>query len=196
MAIGARHRYSDIWGCSQEDAKKRIESRTFVNAPRDLSSMFLLNCMVGDYPIYDDLRVKISKVLEGLDIVQLYEASPDDCAQYILFTSQLATGSMTTTLMNRVWEECRSLAQHLAASDSTNEKKRVLSEKLSLPLTDAAIRLSSSQDGRNTRVQTFVKKLADLARSWPAFAIHTKKTISWITPTSKPSRWPRTGSVH
>lgn len=41
--------------------------------PCDLANMNLLNCVVGDRPIYEELRARIPKVLADLDFVQWKE---------------------------------------------------------------------------------------------------------------------------
>jgi len=143
---------------------------TLANNPGDLNSMFLLNCVIGDRPIYENLRTAVSQLLDKIDMVQLFDSSPGECTQYILFSSQLAASSKATNLMDKVWEESRRVAEHLAASDSTNGKVSAAHEQLALSFTDAAIRLSPSQDGQKAGLQIFIKRLTDLARSWPAFA--------------------------
>lgn len=138
--------------------------------PRDLNSMFLLNCVVADRPIYDDLRAKVAKMLAALDVVGFFQTSPDTCWQYLTFTSQLAVSSADTSLMDKVWSECCRLAAHLTASDSANGKPSTHHEQLAISLADAALRLSSSPEGRTAGMQVFVNRLTELTRKWPAFA--------------------------
>ena len=139
---------------------------------RDLNSMFILNCVVGDRPIYEDLRGKIETVVAEIDLVQFFKTSPDECGQFILFASQLAASSTETTQTNKVWQECLLLASHLATTNPIIGKTRTLNEHLTLSLTDAALRLSSSPDGRQAGLQMFVAKLTDVAKRWPGFAKH------------------------
>lgn len=140
--------------------------------PGDLHSMFMLNCVVGNRPIYEDLRVKIPNVLTELDVVQFFKTSPDECSQFILFISQLAASSADVAQMNKVWDEYLRLAAYLATSDSLNGKTHALHQQMALSLTDAALRLSSSPDGRKAGLQMFVAKLTDVGKRWPGFANH------------------------
>ncbi|HVU26858.1 MAG TPA: restriction endonuclease [Verrucomicrobiae bacterium] len=146
--------------------------------PRDLESMFMLNCVVGDRPLYQDQRVKIPKVLAELDVVQFFKTSPDECGQFILFTSQLAASSIDTAQASKVWEECLRLAAHLAKTDPASEKEITLHQHLALSFTDAAIRLSSVSDDQKTGLHIFVAKLTDVAKRWPGFAKHYGSTLT------------------
>lgn len=145
---------------------------TLLKNARDLESMFLLNCVVGDRPLYQDLRAKIPKVLAELDIVQFFKTSPDECGQFILFTGQLAASSADPVQIAKVWAECLRLAAHLATAEPVSGKAHTLHQHMALSLTDAAIRLSASQDGRKAGLQMLVIKLTDVAKRWPGFAKH------------------------
>jgi hypothetical protein len=143
---------------------------TLLNNPRDLQSMFLLNSMVCDRPIYADLRVKLSKVLAEFDAIQFFKASPDECSQFVLFAGQMAASSTDSTLKEKIWVQCCCLASHLAATDSANGKTRTQHRQLALSFADAVIRLSASQSGLNAGLQNFEKRLAELTGAWPVFA--------------------------
>jgi hypothetical protein len=141
-----------------------------LNNPLDINSMFMLNCVVGNRPLYEDLRVKIPDVLSKLDFILFFKETPDVCGQFILFTSQLAASSVDATQKSKVWNECLRLASHLAEIDSVTGKTSTLHQNLALSLSDAALRLSASTDGRKVGVQMFIAKIADVARRWPTFA--------------------------
>ena len=140
--------------------------------PRDLNSMFILNCVVGDRPLYEDLRVNIPKVLAELDVLQFFKTSPEECGQFILFTSQLAASSVDTAQTNKVWEEYLRFAANMATIYPVKGKAHTFHQHLALSLADAALRLSSSPDGRKAGLQMFVAKLTDIAKRWPGFAKH------------------------
>ena len=140
--------------------------------PRDFQSMFMLNCVVGDRPLYKDLRVKVPKVLAELDAVHLFKTSPDGCGQLIMFTSQLAVSSTDIAQINKVWEEYLRLAAYLATTDQVNGKRSMLYQNLALSFMDAAIRLSSVSDGREAGLHSFITKLTDVAKRWPGFSKH------------------------
>jgi hypothetical protein len=178
LADGSDEKLKRVVGEAAFDQSFRVQPRpiteqaldALLKDPRDINSMLLLNCVVADRPIYDDLRGKVATVLTALDVVGVLEPSPGVCWQYILLTSQLAVSSTDTNLMDKVWAECCRLAAHLAASDSLNGRASALHEQLALSLTDAALRLSSSPQGRTAGLQAFVARLTELARKWPAFA--------------------------
>lgn len=145
---------------------------TLTQTPHNIESLLLLNCVVGDRPFYEDLRVKIPVALTELDFVQFFKNSPDNCGQFISFTSQLAASSGDQALANKVWEQCLHLATHLVTNDPATGKARMLHQNLALTFTDAAIRLSASQDGRRSGVQMLINKLTEVTKRWPGYAKH------------------------
>jgi len=133
--------------------------------PRDLHSMFMLNCVVGNRPIYEDLRVKIPNVLTELDVVQFFKTSPDECSQFILFISQLAASSADVAQMNKVWDEYLRLASYLANKRFIKRENACASPAngafaQQTLLSDVVV----LTDGRKAGLQMFVAKLTDVGK--------------------------------
>lgn len=143
-----------------------------MQTPHNIESLLLLNCVVGDRPFYEDLRAKIPVALAELDFVQFFKNSPDNCGQFISFTSQLAASSGDQALVNKVWEQCLHLAAHLATDNQITGKGHTLHQHLALSFTDTVIRLSASKDGRKAGVQRLIAKLTEIAKRWPNYAKH------------------------
>src|SRR5208282_476409 len=101
--------------------------------------LFLLNCVVGDRPIYETLRAKIPAVLQNIDLVQHYKTSPGDCHQLVLFTTQLAASSTAPSLISKAWEECLRLCAHLGTGIPTGDGESERQQQLALAIADAAV---------------------------------------------------------
>jgi hypothetical protein len=145
--------------------------------PRDLEHSFLLNCIVGERPIYETLRAKVPAALRDIDLVQHYKTSPDECQQFVLFTSHLAASSRSSVLMNKVWEEYLRLCAYLATNILTSEGESARQQQLALAIADAAVRLSAFNDERKEGVQRFVGRLTEVVKQCPAFAKHYRSVF-------------------
>lgn len=141
---------------------------TLLSNPCDEESMRML-LIIGDRPMYDPLRVKVSKVLLNVDVPEVFETRTNLCAPYIMFYSQLAVSSEDPALMDRIWAECLRLADRLA---ERNVIEAEISSQLALAFMDAAFRLSRSPLSREAGLRTTITRLTDLARRWPGFAKH------------------------
>jgi hypothetical protein len=140
--------------------------------PRDLEAMALLTSVVGDRPIYENLRVKTQDILAGIDLVQQFKTSPFECQRYVLFAGRLAASSAGMASNQKVWEQCLRLSEHLASTTPTNEKERAIHQQLAFLFTDTAIRLSASSEGRRAGLDAFIRKLTEVVTRWPGFAKH------------------------
>jgi hypothetical protein len=159
----------------QAVAEQALEALS--KTPQDLKPWFLLNCIVGDRPMYETLRAKISPALRNIDLVEHYKTSPDECHQSILFTSQLAASSRTSILTNKVWEECLRLCAHLAPDILTSKGTLARQQQVAFAIADAAVRLSAFNNERKEGVQKFVGKLTEVIKQCPAFAIHYRSVF-------------------
>lgn len=168
------------------DERIRLQPRPVVEqaldellkCPYDARSGALLIFIVGDRPMYEELRKIIPEVLSKIDLVDAFKTSPEDCPRLILLTSQLAASSTDLPLMSKVWDGCLRLTEHLASDIPISESQRALHQSLAVSLTDAAIRSSTSEEGRPAGLKLLTGKLSELARRWPDFSKHCGPALS------------------
>jgi hypothetical protein len=138
--------------------------------PDDPGSIFSLSCVVGDRPMYEELRPKLAAFLAKTNILEFFDVSRDDCYRLILLVNQMAASLGEQSQIDEIWARYRELAARLAASPPTDANDRELHEQFAFSLADAAMRFSASQEGRTTGVRALISKLTELAKAWPAFS--------------------------
>jgi hypothetical protein len=153
---------------ASEQLKAVLENAldSLINEPSAKQKWLLIITVIGDLPIYTDLREKFNNLLNNLDIVELYRAEPSTALFAMMVASDHAANSGDENLRAKLEQELVAIARII----NSQEQKELVNREIADYLIENALKLAVRANDPRTTSHSLNSLLERIFSAWPRLA--------------------------
>ncbi len=161
-----------------EQLKAAVENaiNSLINEPSAKEKWLMIITVIGDFPIYRDLREKFSNLLNNLDIVELYRAEPSTALFALMVASDHAANSGDENLRSKLEQELVTIAGLI----NSQEHKEPVACEIADDIFENALKLAIRSEDPRTTSRSLNNLLEKILSAWPGFASGRAKVLSRV----------------
>jgi hypothetical protein len=150
---------------ASEQLKAAVENAidSLINEPSAKEKWLLIITVIGDLPIYRDLREKFNNLLNNLDIVELYRAEPSTALFALIVASDHAENSGDENLRSKLEQELVAIARVI----NSQEQKEPVNREIADYVIESALKLAVRANDPRTTSHSLNNLLERIFSAWP-----------------------------
>jgi hypothetical protein len=156
----------------QQIASKQLKAAVenainfLIDEPSAKEKWLLIITVIGDLPIYRDLREKFNNLLNNLDIVELYRAEPSTSLFALMVASDHAANSGEENLRSKLEQELVAIAKVI----NSQEQKEPVNREIADYVIESALKLAVRANDPRTTSHSLNSLLERIFSAWPRLA--------------------------
>ena len=153
---------------ASDQLKAAVENAldSLINEPSAKQKWLLIITVIGDLPIYRDLREKFNNLLNNLDIVELYRAEPFTALFAMMVASDHAASSGDENLRSKLEQELVAIARVI----NSQEQKEPVNREIADYVIESALKLAVRANEPRTTSHSLNSLLERIFSAWPRLA--------------------------
>ncbi len=139
---------------------------SLINEPSAKEKWLLIITVIGDLPIYRDLREKFSNLLNNLDIVELYRTEPSTSLFALMVASDQAANSGDENLRSKLEQELVAITRLI----NSQEQKEPVNPEIADDVIEIALKLAVRANNPRTTSHSLNSLLENIFSACPRFS--------------------------